>query len=238
MPLIKCPECGKEMSQVAQSCPNCGKQNANVMQRKRYVRFFWLGTGIFLFPIIFSWFTLRKGYSITARVISISWLVLFYLVFFNTKNVHTPKEMPDNQHVQLDSSGYKYFVEQPKATELAKAQLKESPAYKDYSADANTALLIEVKERLKAPSGADFPWDDLPKEVTTKGVKLSDMSPELRKFIKVARKLDQEDIFRVYQQTLYVDAENSFGAKLRQHFISTFIINTKLGSTKSFVELY
>ncbi len=127
---------------------------------------------------------------------------------------------------------------EPTPEEIATAKVKDSPPYKDYTLEAIEASRHDVEQRLKAPSTADFSYNGLPKEIKTKGVKLSDMSPELRKFIKVARKLDQEDIFRVYQQTLYVDAENSFGAKLRQHFISTFIINTKLGSTKSFVELY
>lgn len=128
--------------------------------------------------------------------------------------------------------------EEPTAQEIAEAQLKETPAYKDYSADANTAFLIEVKERLKAPSGADFPWDDLPKEVTTKGVKLSDMSPYLRKVIKEARKLKKENAVRVYQKDSYVDADNSFGAKIRQRYLGTFIIYTEFGYTKSFVEFY
>lgn len=35
-----------------------------------------LGIGIFLLPIIFSWFTLRKGYSVLARVISLGWLAV------------------------------------------------------------------------------------------------------------------------------------------------------------------
>jgi hypothetical protein len=34
-----------------------------------------LGIGIFLMPYIFSWFTLRKGYSKTARAVSLAWLI-------------------------------------------------------------------------------------------------------------------------------------------------------------------
>lgn len=33
-----------------------------------------LGIGIFLLPIIFAWFTLRKGHSVVARVVSLGWL--------------------------------------------------------------------------------------------------------------------------------------------------------------------
>lgn len=35
-----------------------------------------LGGGIFVMPYIFAWFTLRKGYSTAARVISFGWMVL------------------------------------------------------------------------------------------------------------------------------------------------------------------
>lgn len=38
-----------------------------------------LGIGIFIMPYIFAWFTLREGYSKSARFISFSWLL--FLVF-------------------------------------------------------------------------------------------------------------------------------------------------------------
>lgn len=40
-----------------------------------------LGIGIFLLPIVFAWFTLRQGYSTTARVVSLLWLGLSSLVW-------------------------------------------------------------------------------------------------------------------------------------------------------------
>jgi len=39
-----------------------------------------LGLGIFLFPIIFVWFTLRKGHSKKARVLSFGWLIFCFLI--------------------------------------------------------------------------------------------------------------------------------------------------------------
>ncbi|WP_407074381.1 DUF4236 domain-containing protein [Psychrobacter sp. CAL346-MNA-CIBAN-0220] len=36
-----------------------------------------LGIGIFLLPIIFSWFTLRQGYSTVNRAISMVWMIIF-----------------------------------------------------------------------------------------------------------------------------------------------------------------
>ncbi len=75
MPMINCPDCNKEMSDSAPACPNCGRPNANVPTEKRSVGVL-LGVGIVLIPLIFSWFTLRKGHSVFARVLSFSWLVL------------------------------------------------------------------------------------------------------------------------------------------------------------------
>lgn len=40
-----------------------------------------LGTGIFILPYIFAWFTLREGYSKPARFISFGWLL--FLSFLN-----------------------------------------------------------------------------------------------------------------------------------------------------------
>ena len=36
-----------------------------------------LGIGIFLFPIIFAWFTLRQGYSTVSRAISMVWMIIY-----------------------------------------------------------------------------------------------------------------------------------------------------------------
>lgn len=40
-----------------------------------------LAIGIFLIPLIFAWFTLRKGYTTTSRVISFVWLILGFVAF-------------------------------------------------------------------------------------------------------------------------------------------------------------
>jgi PBP1b-binding outer membrane lipoprotein LpoB len=128
---------------------------------------------------------------------------------------------------------------EPTVEQKAEVQLKDSPAYKDYSTDADTAIRIEVEKRLKAPSSADFPWGDaLPNEVTTKGVNLSKINPAMRKIIKEFRRQNKEGAIRVYQKSSYVEAQNSFGAKIRQQYLGTFIINTESGNTTSFVEFY
>lgn len=50
-------------------------------QPKRKVSFL-LGLGIFLIPIIFSWFTLKVGYSTISRIVSFVWLALTLAIVF------------------------------------------------------------------------------------------------------------------------------------------------------------
>lgn len=84
MALINCSECDRMASDRAAACPHCGapiaKQTAAVQippaqAISRNVGF-WLGVGIFLFPVIFVWFLLRQGHSTTSRVIGFAWLAL------------------------------------------------------------------------------------------------------------------------------------------------------------------
>lgn len=74
MPIVVCVDCNKEMSDAAPACPNCGRPN-EVIGASRSVGLA-LGAGIFLIPLVFAWFTLRKGYSRTAKVVSFAWLAI------------------------------------------------------------------------------------------------------------------------------------------------------------------
>ncbi|ATR81715.1 hypothetical protein CS390_03710 [Pseudomonas sp. HLS-6] len=84
MALINCGECDRMASDQAVACPHCGapiaKQTANVQMHPAQAMSrnvgFWLGVGIFLFPVIFVWFLLRQGHSTTSRVIGFAWLAL------------------------------------------------------------------------------------------------------------------------------------------------------------------
>ncbi|WP_180962749.1 OB-fold protein [Pseudomonas guariconensis] len=71
-------------SDQAAACPHCGapiaKQAATVQMQpapaiSRSVGF-WLGVGIFLFPVVFVWFLLRQGHSTTSRLIGFAWLAV------------------------------------------------------------------------------------------------------------------------------------------------------------------
>lgn len=57
-----------------------------------------LGIGIFIMPYIFSWFTLRKGYSNLARIISFSWLIiLFTLPLIAPKSENSSNYQAENK---------------------------------------------------------------------------------------------------------------------------------------------
>lgn len=75
MPMITCTDCNKEMSDAAPACPGCGRPNTIAIHSDRPVGML-LGIGIFLIPLVFSWFTLRKGHTTKAKIISFAWLVI------------------------------------------------------------------------------------------------------------------------------------------------------------------
>ena len=73
MSMITCPDCKTEMSSSAPACPKCGKPNSEAPSNIKRVGIL-LAIGIFFLPVIFSWFTLRKGHTTKAKVISFLWM--------------------------------------------------------------------------------------------------------------------------------------------------------------------
>lgn len=92
MALIECYECSKQISDAAAACPSCGapvkkkvsegyippKHNKPVAPTRKLGIL--LIIGILVFPYIFSWFLLRKGYSVNARTFGFCWLGLFIVM--------------------------------------------------------------------------------------------------------------------------------------------------------------
>ena len=70
--MIHCQECGEQISEDAPTCPKCGKPNLSVEKGLSTG----LVIGIVFIPFIFSWFTLKKGISTKARVISFLWMFI------------------------------------------------------------------------------------------------------------------------------------------------------------------
>ena len=98
MALMKCHECGKEISTLATACPYCGAPpepagvppgNQHLMPGvavtpppeppKRKVGPL-LGVGIFILPLVFAWFTLNSGHSTVSRIVSFGWLGIVVLL--------------------------------------------------------------------------------------------------------------------------------------------------------------
>lgn len=63
-----------------------------------------LGIGIFLMPYIYSWFTLRAGYSAKVRVVAFSWLAILIISFIITsKNGETSLGKSNSKEQQLSA---------------------------------------------------------------------------------------------------------------------------------------
>lgn len=53
MAMIKCPECGKEISDTARSCPDCGWENSTIRGTEiKSNRGRKLGTGVIIFGVL------------------------------------------------------------------------------------------------------------------------------------------------------------------------------------------
>ncbi|GAA3707983.1 hypothetical protein GCM10022421_13630 [Oceanisphaera sediminis] len=69
-------------------------QKQQQQQQQRKVGHY-LGAGIVMLPIIFAWFTLRKGYSNWLRIGAFLWLAVFLYATFPTAN-HDLKQSPQS----------------------------------------------------------------------------------------------------------------------------------------------
>lgn len=80
MALKKCPECSHDVSENAHTCPSCGQPLHPTTKRKSASNpnniGCGLGLGIIFMPLIFSWFTLREGFSTTTRVVAFGYMIL------------------------------------------------------------------------------------------------------------------------------------------------------------------
>lgn len=154
MALVKCHECGTEVSSKAKACPSCGAKP------KRKLSVLKWGAGIF--------------------------------VAFIAYGAYVDSNMTPEQKAARAEARAAREAEDVK-------QAAEKKAHDDEKACSNqtTAFVMSqsfVKQRLKAPASADFPY------VTDDGVKTS---------------------YRgdcTHEVLAYVDSQNSFGAKIRTKY--------------------
>ena len=96
-----------------------------------------LGIGIFLMPYIFSWFTLRKGYSKTAKAVSLAWLSFVPALLVISAAWET-----------VDPEGFRKAGEEAEQSRLAE------------KAERQSAELAEAAEQKNAQAAADFENSD------------------------------------------------------------------------------
>lgn len=108
MALINCGECDRMASDQAAACPHCGapiaekrlpESNVSKKPVSRSVGF-GLGIGIFLVPLVFVWFLLRKGHSTASRVIGFAWLALFLFGLAGSERAGTQSVAPASSQSQ------------------------------------------------------------------------------------------------------------------------------------------
>ena len=140
MPIINCPDCTKEMSDAAPSCPNCGRPNLPMISAptERRVSIL-LGVGIFLMPLIFAWFTLRKGYSTKAKLISFAWLIFTLAIFVAKDDGKNSLSSNSTTHTAVDN---------------APAQTAPEPA------PAETAMQLDISRLLGDYEGNEVAADN------------------------------------------------------------------------------
>lgn len=103
-----------------------------------------LAIGIFLIPLIFAWFTLRKGYSKTARMISFGWLILGFVAFAFLPT--PPKSGADN--MAQEHAAPNKLTEQEKTAIADKKRLELQEQNKKQLA----ALANEDKPQFEVPA--------------------------------------------------------------------------------------
>ena len=138
MSMINCQDCNKEISDAAPSCPNCGRPNINARPPERPVSLL-LGLGIFVVPIIFSWFTLRSGHSSIARVITFSWLLFSIALIVAEDDVRSTSTFATNSGEQIRSDS---------STPYAAAQTTQAEQFSDGLSGSQKNAVRSAKQYL------------------------------------------------------------------------------------------
>ena len=74
--VVRCPACNRGYVASMSDCPNCGTKNPSSERSVSVILF----VGIALFPILFAWVTLQKGYSLQAKIIAFGYLAVTMIV--------------------------------------------------------------------------------------------------------------------------------------------------------------
>lgn len=135
--LVFCSRCGNQFQVGASFCPHCSmpvnqqpfnnfsaQPNSSPTKKVGIL----LGLGILFIPYIFSWFTLQKGYSTSAKAISLGWLGLVVVMFLaspkNTEQRNTATTLSSSSTSSTTTtSAVSTPSESPKESALRQAKI-------------------------------------------------------------------------------------------------------------------
>jgi RNA polymerase subunit RPABC4/transcription elongation factor Spt4 len=154
MALINCNECKKQISDTATSCPHCGAPTPQKNTKKVSIL---LGTGIFLIPIIFSWATLRGGYSKTVQAISLSWMGLFIIISLATPDTNKAATTPATKTTTIEQ---KEAAEPQKTAEQLAKEEAECKKSRDCWGRKHAGLALYCTKHIEKLAQYDYEWTD------------------------------------------------------------------------------
>lgn len=116
-----------------------------------------LGIGIFVMPYIFSWFTLREGYSKLAKIISFTWLAILLAMPFiapkseNSSNYKTEKtvENIEQNEEKTENSGEELEAENSNTSNYYLAN--RDSKYTDVNSIGNKVSFFEIWKVANSP---------------------------------------------------------------------------------------
>ena len=128
-----------------------------------------VGLGIFLFPLIFAWFTLRAGHSTLSRVVSFIWLALSIIFVFATpdSSSSTASQNEPSALVSSTEQAQDAPVEQqaPAAIQISARELHQHYEANEVAADRNfKGQVIEISGSVQSidsglGDGANVPFN-------------------------------------------------------------------------------
>jgi len=112
-----------------------------------------LGIGIFLIPLIFSWFTLRKGHTTKSKVWSFGWLTVLLLMSVQEQNNAssnvTPKEAIKKESVYVTPKKESVYASETFIATISCGDQRQSIQFIALECFLNTKLKITKNNRSK-----------------------------------------------------------------------------------------
>lgn len=166
-----------------------------------------LAIGIFIIPLIFAWFTLRKGYSNLARIVSFGWLIAGLVAFLL---VPTPTTKQEKLDVSKFSDDKVKVTQHDNVIEISPTEQK-SQAEIDQEAEEYKQKVLKQQQALTDEDRPQFEW---PKVDYTKAVAKVGLNDDKAILKSVGKTIaDQED------------ATNQNGEPMRSYYFSKDLAN-------------